>query len=135
MNKNRKWQITLTEEQLAFMANIIDDWHRFICGDCRLHNATSYIESCETMHQVRDILDKDVKHEMFPELTYGENYSWNGGHKNPHLNEAQAMSYMLYREMRHQLALANSKGLCNVYLSETLTCPAQGPMIKVELLK
>ena len=134
MNKDRKWQITLTEEQMCLMINALEDWHRFICGQCGLFNATSYIEPSRAMHEAREILDMQVKPLMFPELTYGQNYSWNGGHADPYLNKAQAMSYLLYREMLHRLTLANNPKDWNIYKSETLTCSEQGPMIKVELL-
>ena len=134
MNGKRKWQITLTEEQMCFMTNALEDWHRFICGQCELHSATSYIEPAERMHKVQEILDRQVKPLMFPELTFGQSYSWCGGHKNPYLHKAQAMSYMLYREMRHQLTLANPSSDWNTYRRETLTCEEQGEMIKVRLL-
>lgn len=135
MNPKRKWQITITEEQMCLMINALEDWHRFVSGDCQLFNATSFIEPIKTMHEVREILDRQVKPLMFPELSYGQNYSWCGGHPDPHLNKAQAVSYMLCREMRHQLTIANPPAHWSVYQSPTLMCEEQGELIKVEPLK
>lgn len=135
MNKHRKWQITLTEEQLCLMMNAIEDWHRFVCGQCSMGNATSFIES-KAMHEVREILDKQVKPAMFPELSLQQSYSWCGGHPNPNMSKVAAISYMLYREMRHKLTLADDNSPdWSVYKYETPTCEEQGPMIKVQLLK
>lgn len=48
------------------------------------------------------------------------------------MSEAAAISYLLYREARHQLTLANPPKHYDIYLSDTLTCDEQGPMIKAE---
>ena len=135
MNKDRKWRITLTEEQMCVMMAALEDWHRFVSGQCSMGYATSYIDSPMNMHLARTILNEQVKPLMFPELTRGESYSWNGGQPNPHLSQAAAISYLLYREARHQLTLASNPKVWNCYESETLTCAEQGKMIKVELLK
>lgn len=133
--KDRKWRITLTEEQLYVMINALEDWHRFICGQCTMDYATSFISEPKRMHAVREILGKDIESTMFPELQLNASYSWCGGQPNPHMSKAAAISYMLYREARHQLTLANNPKEWNVYKSETLTCEDQGPMIKCELLE
>lgn len=145
MNKDRKWQITLTEEQMCVMMGALEDWHRFISGQCSMDFATSYIDSPKAMHLAREILDKQVKPTMFPELSLNASYSWCGGQPNPHMSKVAAMSYMLYREMRHQLTLTDYPNTESVYKSKTLTCEEQGPMIdvrpifqigdKVELIK
>lgn len=129
MNEKRKWKITLTEEQLYVLMNAVEDWNRFICGECSMSYATSYIESPKTMHMVRDILNGQVKTHMFPELFHGQGYSWNGGQPNKHMSKSAAISYMIYREIRHQVAVAKNRKD-----DKTLTCDDQGPMIKVELL-
>lgn len=134
MNKDRKWRITLTEEQLSLMMNAIEDWHRFICGQCTMDFATSFISEPKRMHRVREILGKDIEATMFPELSLNSFYRWCGGQPNPHMSKAAAMSYMLYREIRHRLTLASNPKEWNVYRSETLTCEEQGPLIKVELI-
>ena len=43
------------------------------------------------------------------------------------------MSYMLYREPMHYLTTHNGNDMSwNCYNSETLTCPEQGPLVKIE---
>lgn len=114
------------------MMNAIEDWHRFICGQCSMAYATSYIDSPIAMHRVRGLLDYEVKPAMFPELTPDASYPWDGGQPNPHMSRAAAISYMLYREIHHRLTKEYPPKYYSVYQSETLTCPEQGPMIKVE---
>lgn len=131
-NKSRKWRITLTEEQLYVMMGALEDWHRFICGQCSMDYATSFIDSPKGMNLARELLDKQVKPAMFPELQINESYSWCGGQPNPYMSREAAISYMLYRECRHKLTLASNLKGWSVYKGETLTCDEQGPMIKVE---
>lgn len=130
--KDRRWKIELTEEQLVVMINALEDWHRFISGQCSMDFATSYIEPTEQMSKVKDLLDNQVKPTMFPELDINESYSWCGGQPNESLSKIAAMSYLIYREARHQLILTKDVPNWNVYRNETLTCEEQGPMIKVE---
>lgn len=130
----RKWRIELTQEQLCVMIEALEDWHRFLCGQCGMDHATSYIDSPKAMHRTRELLDHEVKTAMFPELALNQSYCWDGGQPNPYMSEAAAISYLLYRESRHQLTLANPPKHYNCYLSDTLTCDEQGPMIKVELI-
>lgn len=130
--KDRRWKIELTEEQLVVMINALEDWHRFISGQCSMDFATSYIKPTEQMFKVKDLLDNQVKPTMFPELDINESYSWCGGQPNESLSKIAAMSYLIYREARHQLILTKDVPNWNVYRNETLTCEEQGPMIKVE---
>lgn len=132
--KNRKWQITLTEEQLCVMITAMEDWHRFLCGQCSMNHATSYIGSPKDMRITRGLLDNCVKPAMFPELARDAAYSWDGGQSNPYMSRAAAISYLLYREPLHQLALVSDPRPCDVYMYDTPTCSEQGPMIKVGLL-
>lgn len=129
---NRKWRIELTEEQLCVMINALEDWHRFISGQCSMDYATSYIDTPKAMHMTRKLLDEQVKPAMFPELALNASYSWCGGQPNPYMSKAAAMSYVIYREARHKMTLANGSSDWSVYRTETLTCEAQGPMVKVE---
>ena len=134
MNKNRLWQLTLTEEQLCVAMTAIEDWHRFLCGQCSMDHATSYIDSPQAMHLTRQLLDNEVRPAMFPELTPGASYSWSGGQPNPHMSQAAAISYMLYREIRHRLTEEYPPKHPSIDQSETLTCPDQGPLITVKPL-
>ena len=128
MQKQRLWKITLTEEQMCVMMSAVEDWHRFLCGECSMSNATSYIKN-PAMNKTRDILDNQVKPAMFPELYLSQSYKWCGGQPNPYMSKDATISYMIYREIRHQLTVANKKED-----SDTLLCIEQGPLIKVRPL-
>lgn len=128
----KKYRITLTEEQLRLMCDAVEDWHRFLAGQCEMSNATSYIENT---HAAREALHTHVRPYIVPELPHpNSSYGWSGGScPNEHQRKAIAMSYMLYREPVHFLTVnAEQKMDWNVYNSETLTCPEQGPLIKIE---
>lgn len=57
MNPNdRLWQITLTQRQMCLMMNALEDWHRFLCGQCSMAYATSFIDSPKRMRLTRDLL-------------------------------------------------------------------------------
>lgn len=136
MNKKQKlYQITLNEEQLRLMCAAVEDWHRFLAGQCEMSNATAYIENT---HEARESLQKYVRPYIVPELPHpGSAYKWNGGScPNKYQRKAIAMSYMLYREPIHFLTVnAEEKMDWNVYNSDTLTCHEQGPLIKIEEVK
>lgn len=129
--KDKLYQITLTEKQLCVMIEALEDWHRFVCGQCTMYNATSYLPT-KQMCEAQEILQRQVERAMFPELPVNASYSWNGGHKdNPSMSEVAAITYMLYRGLRHQLG--NIKGTnSGVYNSETLTDDQQGRMITLK---
>lgn len=133
MDKDKIWTITLTESQMRLLANALEDWHRFISGQCSMDSATSLLWGTPQAAKVKHILNHEVKPIMFPELSEGESYSWNGGHPDPEMSRAAAMSYMMYREILYQLALAYGSG--NVYASPTLRCLEQGPLIIVKEAK
>ena len=117
------------------MCEAVEDWHRFLCGQCEMSNATSYVEDC---HEAREALQTAVRPYIVPELPYvGSSYGWSGGRcPLEHQRRAIAMSYLLYREPVHFLTVnAEQKMDWNVYNSETLTCPEQGPMITIEEVK
>lgn len=128
----KKYRITLTEEQLRLMCDAVEDWHRFLAGQCEMSNATSYIHDT---HAAREALQKHVRPYIVPELPHpNSSYGWSGGNcPNEHQRKAIAMSYMLYREPVHFLTVnAEQKMDWNVYNGETLTCPEQGPLITIE---
>ena len=131
----KKYRITLTEEQLCLMLSAVEDWHRFLCGQCEMSYATSYIKDT---HAAREALQTHVRPFIVPELTHpGSSYGWSGGRcPNEHQRRAIAMSYMLYREPVHFLTVNAKEHMdWNVYNSDTLTRPEQGPMIKIEEVK
>lgn len=128
----KKYRITMTESQLRLMMEAVEDWHRFLAGQCDMDNATAYIEDC---HEARKNLDTFVRPYIVPELKHrGSSYSWDGGQcPREHQRRAIAMSYMLWREPMHYFTIHNCKEMpWSCYNSETLTCPEQGPLIKIE---
>lgn len=130
--KEKRYRVTLTESQLKLAMSAIEDWHRFLCGQCEMSNATSYADE---VHTVRENLQKYVRPYIVPWLPDPRSsYGWSGGScPNEYQREAIAMSYMLYREPMHYLTVHSGKDTSwNVYNSETLTCPEQGPLIKIE---
>ncbi len=134
-NMEKKYRITMTESQLRLMIDAIEDWHRFLSGQCGMDNATSYIKDT---HTARENLDTYVRPYIVPELKYrGAAYGWSGGQcPNEHQRKAIAMSYLLYREPLHYLTTHSDKNMSwNVYNGETLTCEEQGEMIKIEEVK
>ena len=132
MGKEKRYRITMTESQLRMMADAVEDWHRFLAGQCEMANATSFIED---IHEARKNLNDFVRPYIVPELKYnGASYGWNGGNcPNKYQRKAIAMSYMIYREVIHYLTTHNGKDMSwNCYNSDTLTCEEQGPLIKIE---
>ena len=132
MKKEKKYTITCTEEQLRLIAHAVEDWHRFLSGQCELSNATSYINDAHTMHECQDALRQYIRHYVVPELPHPfSSYGWSGGEcPNKHQRHAIAQSYGIYRQILHFFAV--SKGHDNVYTSDTLTCDDSIPLIEVK---
>ena len=125
---SRKYTITLTEEQLMLVSSCVEDIHRFLCGDTTLRYATSVLDVKD-----RNVLQKrleQLKPLVTPRLLLYQEYDWAG---NGCPNEAQrrmiAQTYYLYREILHQVAMANKWN--NVYSSPTLMCEDSGEEITV----
>lgn len=132
----KKYTITCTEEQLRLIAFAMEDWHRFIAGECRMFNATCYIKPAEDMHYVRDEMENLVHPYLTPMLGIGSSYKWDGGTcPNEHQRRDIAMSYGIYRQIQHFFALQHPENTWNTLLSETLTCEEQGPLIQIEEVK
>lgn len=132
----KKYRITMTETQLRLMIDAVEDWHRFLAGDCRMDNATSYIENASDMHLCRRLINEAAHPFIVPEYKYSLNsaHKWSGiGCPRENQRKAITMSYMLYREPLHHLIANNGEDMswC-AYNGETLTCPEQGELIKIE---
>lgn len=134
MKKENKYTITCTGEQLRLIANAVEDWHRFLSGQCELSHATSHIKDAHAMHDCRNALREHIRPYIVPELPHPFSaYGWSGGScPNPHQRRAIAQSYGIYREILHFLALESGAGGENVYTSDTLTCEDNYPLIKIE---
>ena len=132
MKKEKRYTITMTESQLRLMANAVEDWSRFLSGQCEMNFATSMLKD---YREAKENLETFVRPYVVPELKdRGGSWSWNGGGcPNEHQRKAIAMSYMIYRETVHFLTTHNGKDMSwNCYSSPTLTCREQGPLIKIE---
>ena len=124
--KQRKYTITLTEEQMMLISNCIEDIHRFLCGDTGLYNTTSALEN---KHEVQRLAGR-LHNAVTPDLDYNQNYDYAGnGCPNKNQKKMIAQTYYLYREMLHQYTIANRHK--NVYTSETLRCEDSGEPIKI----
>lgn len=136
----KRYTITCTEEQLRLISQAVEDWHRFLAGECELLHATSFVEPSSNMHEVQEILNNRVRPYIVPELAtyYGSAYKWNGGNcPNEWQRKAIAMSYGIYRQILHFFALKRAKEDnklldWNTYTSATLQCEEQGPLIQIK---
>lgn len=129
----KKYTITLTEEQMRLIAEGMEDYHRFLAGECRMMNATRYVQTSPAMHYLRDQLEKVAHPKMAPGLMYNSSYDWAGNHcPLKHQRKAIAMSYMIYREILHHFAMQRPNEDWNTLQNPTLTCEEQGELIKIE---
>ena len=98
MDKDKKYTLTCTGEQMMVICSAVEDWHRFLSGQCEMANATAM---CERMHDVQDILNRDVRPFIVPELAYnrGAAYDWAGnGCPNKYQKRMIAMSLIMIVE-------------------------------------
>lgn len=130
MNKKRRYQIELTEEQLSLIANCVEDCHRFISGQMGMSNSASMLD---TFHELENQLE-ELQPLVTPELPRGASYGWSGGScPNDCQRRFIAQTYYLYREIRHRLTV--DRGIDNVYSSETLLCENSGEPIKIKVVE
>lgn len=119
---DRKWIIEVTERQLYDIIDAVEDVTRFLAGQTQLANATSYVNPCKNMHELRYRL-RDLKPLVTPHLDRGESYAWNGGDcPDEEQREAIKRGYATYRNLRHCIEKYRDNDYWNVYQSETLTC-------------
>lgn len=128
-----KYTITCNEEQLWLIAHALEDWHRFLSGECELRYATGLIEPMDGRRKCRDVLNKQVRPLVVSELGPNASYPWNGGGcPNEEQRKAIAMSYGIYRQIRHFFTNRRKDNNWSVYNSPTPTCNDQGPLIEIE---
>ena len=128
----KKYTITCSEEQLKLIAEAVEDWHRFLGGDCQLFYATCYIKDAADTLAARGLLRQAHKY-VTPDIPHGSSYDWAGSHcPNDEQRKAIAMSYGIYRQILHHFALQHPENTWNTYLSPTLTCPEQGGLIEIK---
>ena len=128
--KEKQYKVTLTKSQLRLVAHAVEDWHRFLAGQCEMVHATSLVPNRKA---ATDALRQFIKPHVTPELTNNASYSWDGRPcPNEHQRNAIAMSYGIYRQILHFFATQREDNDWNVYVAPTLTCEEQGPLIKIE---
>ena len=131
----KKYTITLTEEQMRLIAEGMEDYHRFLAGECRMFNAVARTSS-KIDSQSANEFERFAHKVMAPMLPQGSSYKWDGGNcPNEHQHKAIAMSYMIYREILHHFAMQRPNEIWNCLQDPTLTCEEQGPLIKIEEAK
>lgn len=129
----KKYTITCTEEQLNLIADAVEDWSRFLAGQCGMNHAAWTLEHPERCRQLQDTLEEKIPPIVVPDLPPHASYSWNGGScKVEAQRRAIAMSYGIYRQILHFKACQRPKDKWNVYQGETLTCKEQGPLIQIQ---
>ena len=129
----KTYKLTVTESQLRLIANAIEDWSRFLSGQCEMDNALLTIWNADLL-EAREILSTKVKPHITPGLPLNSSYSWNGGRcPNKEQKKAIAMSYGIYREIRHYFAThPKDPDHWNCYQAPTLLDEQQGPLIEIE---
>lgn len=129
--RQRTYTLTLTEEQLRFIGNCVEDCNRFMAGQLGMSNTTSYMPNGHLL----GYKDTDpIKGVLLPDLSPAASYSWcGGGCKDPVLKAAIIKAYPIWRDIKHFFTVRD--GIDNVYTSPTLTCKGQGPKIKIEETK
>ena len=66
----KKYQVTLTEQQLRLIAECVEDCHRFMSGQVNMHNITSRLDNYRKVYEKL----QEVKPLVTPELPW--NVEW-----------------------------------------------------------
>lgn len=133
MAKEKKYTITCTKEQLKMISLAVEDWHRFLAGQCEMSNAMTCLMRNGNTRKIMEILSQQVKPIVTPYLPFNASYSWDGALcPNIDQRKAIAMSYGIYRQIEHFFALQRNDNDWNVHHSPTLTCEEQGGLIEVK---
>lgn len=121
----KKYQVTLTEEQLMLIAKCVEDCHRFACGQTWLDNTISILCSSHKL-EIKERL-KLLQTFVNPNLLPNQSYDWAGtGCKDEHQRSFIAKTYAIYREILHKVV---NDG---VYKSPTLVCKVGGKVPIIE---
>lgn len=130
--KQKRYTLEVTEEQLHIIADCVEDLHRFAAGQMELYNTTVMLDN---YYELGERL-KELKPLATPHLSPNEDYPWNGGDcPNNCQRKFIAMTYGIYREILHALAVENQSGTWNTYLSSTLTCEDCVPLPIIKRIK
>ena len=124
----KKYQVTLTEEQLILIAKCVEDCHRFVCGQTGLDNTIDVLCGPHKfmIKERLKLLSKFVN----PDLLPNQSYDWAGsGCKDEQQRSFIAKTYAIYREILHKVV---NDG---VYKSSTLTCKVDGQVPIIEVIE
>lgn len=124
----KKYQVTLTEEQLMLIAKCVEDCHRFVCGQTGLDNTIDVLCGPHKfmIKERLKLLSKFVN----PDLLPNQSYDWAGsGCKDEQQRSFIAKTYAIYREILHKVV---NDG---VYKSSTLTCKVGGQVPIIEVIE
>lgn len=122
--KQKRYSLEVTEEQLKLIADCVEDLHRFAAGQTDMWQTAYLYNNRELIERL-----KELKPLVTPCLSPNEDYSWDGGDcPNNRQRKFIAMTYGIYREIRHALAVEKQKGTRSVYSSPTLTCEDNVPL-------
>lgn len=125
---DKKFQLTVNEQQLQLMADCIEDCCRFLTGQTELWNTTSQLPAnyCE----LRDKLG-ELHSLVTPNLPKNASYGWSGSDcPDEHQKKIIAETYYLYRTMLY--ALHKDDAEWNVYTSPALRCENSGEIIEIK---
>lgn len=129
--KQHKYTLEVTEEQLRIIADCVEDLHRFAAGQTDMWQTAYLYNNRELIKRLREL-----KPLVTPQLEWNASYPWNGGGcPNELQRKFIAMTYGIYREIRHALAVENQNGTWNTYLSPTLTCEDSVPLPIIKKIK
>lgn len=132
-NKNKKYRITLTAEQMVLISKCVEDCHRFVAGQCELHNTVSnnFDDKEQNIGYRLRAVGQEVHNELgisqFQDLDYNGN-----GAKDIRVKRFLGNTYAIYREILHRIAV--DENMQNKYSSETLPSGDLEP-IKIELVQ
>ena len=124
----KKYKIELSEEQMIFLANCLEDVSRFASGQCELrytietmNKGLPFDEFINRREKYEPLLE-ELKTILLPDLSKNESLGYNG-------TDFIGNTYQIYRTIRHRIAVDNNHK--NVYSSEALPSGTMGT-IKIE---
>lgn len=132
-NKNKKYRITLTAEQMMLISKCVEDCHRFVAGQCELHNTVSnnFDDKEQKIAYLLQKVGKEVHNQHG--ISLYQDLGYNGkGTKDVGVQRFLGNTYAIYREILHRITV--DENMQNIYSSETLPSGDLGP-IKIELVK
>ena len=133
MAAERRYRVELTETQLRTVAHAVEDWHRFLCGDCTMAHARASMDGMDGGKPLTFALH-DVERHINPELDDWKCYDWAGSHcPRPHQKAAIEVSYYAYRQLLHRLAILSGDARPGYLIDPPMRSSGQGPEISVEL--